>query len=130
ESGVQDDVPVLPLISVVAVVDGELSHAKRCLDSIQRQSYPNFEVIVVSNSGNPVLNEKLGELVFELPRIRIIYEVSNNRARLWNRGIDEATGEYIAMIRSGYEWDIEHLEKMTQYAQRNRANLVFSQVRL
>lgn len=119
-----------PSISVVLVADENFARVQRSLRSVLNQSYGSAELVIVSNSANPLYRGKLQELASKCPQARCVYEASNNRGRLWNRGVDESSGSYIAMIRSGYEWDNDHLEKLSLAANNNRAAFVFSQVRL
>ncbi|MGP5634783.1 glycosyltransferase [Corynebacterium casei] len=121
---------VHPLVTVVALADGQLANIERSLTSILTQSYTNFELIVVSNTVNPSFREKIDRLVSGDSRASVIYEVSTNRGRLWNRGIDCAKGDYIALIRSGYEWDVDHLAKLTPHVQSEGADYAFSQVKI
>ena len=86
-----------PRISIiVAVFNGE-NTIENCLNSLWRQTYENFEVIVVNDGSTDGTSNILREL--KDPRLRLIFSHQNqgcSAAR--NLGIDHARGEYLAVL--------------------------------
>lgn len=90
-----DALALQPMISVVVASRERPAQLARCLDSLVRQRYPRFEVIVVDN--DPVTDETQ-----RLVRHRYFGEVSYTReyrrglANAHNRGLAVARGQIVA----------------------------------
>ena len=85
-------------------------HLPTCLDSLRRQSYPNFEVIVVDNGSTDGSLELLGR---DYPEVKVVALPENRGfAGGVNAGIREAQGEIIAVFNNDAEADHRWLEKL------------------
>ena len=85
-------------------------HLPTCLDSLRRQSYPSFEVIVVDNGSSDGSLELLGR---DYPEMRVVTLPENRGfAGGVNAGIREAQGEIIAVFNNDAEADSRWLEKL------------------
>lgn len=84
-----------PMISVVVATRERPRQLTRCLDSLMRQNYPRFEVIVVDN--DPV-GDETERLVRGLFAGRVAYLRENRRglAVAHNRGLAAARGRIVA----------------------------------
>lgn len=86
-------------VSVIVPVYNAEKYIKRCVDSILRQTYRDFEVIFVndgSTDNSLFLLEKY-QKNSEI-NIRIISQENSGQAMARNKGICEATGEFICFI--------------------------------
>jgi len=75
----------------------QVSFLKRCLDSIEKQTYSNYEIIISDDSPN----DEIEVLIQEYAHLPIIYR--QNRIALgspenWNNAINMASGEYIKIM--------------------------------
>lgn len=90
---------VNPSISVVMPVYNAAKYVHAAVESILRQSYGNFEFIIIedaSTDDTPLIVEKYS---VEDPRIRIIKNERNSGvAASLNKGLDNARGEFIARM--------------------------------
>lgn len=68
-------------------------HLRRCLEALARQSFPNFEVIVVDQSASP---EALPSALFAQLRLRVLFSKQRGAASGRNRALEHATGLYVA----------------------------------
>lgn len=85
-----------PLISVV--IPAGLSREKeliRCLSSIYKSSYKNYEIIVVNNSTNSDLLVKINKIY---PKVKTIELIVNTGIYGFNVGFANAQGDYILGI--------------------------------
>src|SRR5579872_749509 len=81
-----------------------------CLDSLARQTYRNFEVIVIDNGSQDGSIELLEE---HYPNVKIIALTHNTGFSFAvNRGIEASSGEYIALINNDTTLHEQWLEKM------------------
>jgi GT2 family glycosyltransferase len=103
---------VKPQISVIIPNWNGVHHLPTCLDSLRRQTYPNFEVIVVDNGSTDgsleLLRGDYGEVkVVALPENR-------GFAGGVNAGLRQAQGEVIAVFNNDAEADPYWLEELVK----------------
>jgi len=85
-------------------------HLPTCLDSLRRQSYPNFEVVVVDNGSTDGSVELLGQ---DYPEVKVVALPENRGfAGGVNAGIRKAQGELIAVFNNDAEADPRWLEEL------------------
>ena len=92
-----------PLVSVVIPTHNRAHLLGRALWSVQRQTMPDFEIIVVDDGSDDHPASVVAAL--EDPRIRVVTLTARAgcpAAR--NRGIEAARGEFIAFLDSDDEW--------------------------
>jgi GT2 family glycosyltransferase len=81
-------------VSVVIVVRDESKHIKKCLEALFKQSYPDFEIIIIDNGST----DGTGEIInsFGNKRIKYFYEPARcGIAMLRNIGAKKTGGEYV-----------------------------------
>lgn len=92
-----------PMLSVIIPVYKAENKLCRCVDSIIKQDYQNFEVILV-NDGSP---DKSGEIADNYAkkdkRIKVIHKENGGVSSARNTGIDASRGEFITFIDSDDE---------------------------
>ena len=98
-------------ISVVIPVYGVEKYIRQCLESIINQTYKNLEIIVV-NDGTKDNSMKIVEAYLSDKRIKIINKENGGLASARNRGIEEATGEYISFIDSDDWIELDSYEEL------------------
>lgn len=100
--------PSGPRVSVIMPVYGTAQYVPEALDSVLRQTYMDYEIIVV-NDGSP--DSELLDKVIAPYRDRITYIVQQNRgsSAARNTALQIARGEYVAMLDSDDYWNPEYL---------------------
>lgn len=87
------------LVSVIMGVYNCEHRIKDCIDSIQSQSYANWELIICDDCSTDNTFELLTELAQNDYRIRVIKNSKNSKlAFSLNRCLENARGEYVARI--------------------------------
>ena len=100
-----------PEISVVVVNLNRRELLARCLESLWRQTFSNFEVVVVDNGSTDGSMEFLRAI--NEPRLRIVSLTSNKGfAGGCNAGISVAKGRHIATLNNDAEADQRWLEEL------------------
>lgn len=88
-----------PKISVVIPVYGVENYIAKCIEALQRQTLKELELIFIDDCGGDGSIAIAEEYAKEDSRIKILYNEQNMGAgKSRNRGIDAATGEYIAFV--------------------------------
>jgi hypothetical protein len=95
---------------------------KICLDSIVRQTFKDFEVIVIDNGS---VDDSVAFLRRNYRNTKIIeFEVNEGFAAAVNAGIKESDAEYLCLLNNDLEADSNFLEEMVR-ALRERGDVDF-----
>ncbi len=81
-------------VSVIMIVFNEERYIKKCIDALLRQTFLDFEIIVINNGST----DGTGEIINFYNDARIKYFVENAKcglSRLRNIGIEKSEGEYV-----------------------------------
>jgi glycosyltransferase involved in cell wall biosynthesis len=117
---------MLPFVSVIIPTYNRLSALAELLEALARQSFANFEVIIVNDGGVAV--DQVVELYPELRTILINNEVNLKHVHTRNRGLEAARGEWIMLCDDDDLMLPGHLERMLIAAA--DADLVYSDVEI
>lgn len=104
----------IPLVSIVIPYYDHKGWLLEALDSVKQQSYANFEVILIDDGSKDPLSD------FELKKysdLKIKYIIQSNQGpgAARNRGIDLATGEYVAFLDSDDLWLPDKLHQQINF---------------
>lgn len=110
----------MPEVSVVLPTYNRSDTLKRTIDSVLRQTFNNFELIVVDDGST----DNTKDIVLSYNDKRITYiQHDNNKggSAARNTGIETSSGEFIAFIDSDDEWQPEKLSKQLSHL-KSRSN--------
>lgn len=113
------------MISVVLPTYNRAYVLQRAIESIQKQSYYNLEIIVVDDGST----DNTRQVVRKIPDTRIRYIQSPKNAGVSharNLGIVAAKGDYIAFQDSDDVWRKDKLEKQMKCMQEKDYGMVYS----
>lgn len=88
------------LISIIVPFYNTEDYLPRCLDSILKQDYEFFEVILINDGSDDNSDNICQEYIKKDSRIRYIKKKNGGISESRNRGIQEAKGKYISFIDS------------------------------
>ena len=94
---------------IVPVYNAELT-LRRCVDSILKQSYHSFEVILIDDGSEDLSGRICDEYSKKDDRIIAIHQNNQGVSTARNRGLDIAKGEFIAFIDSDDYVESDYLE--------------------
>lgn len=86
------------LISIIVPIDNVASYLEMCLKSIETQSYPHFEVILINDGSTDNSKEICEEFVFRDKRFKYIELKDAGFSNVRNVGILNSSGEFITFI--------------------------------
>lgn len=99
-------------VSVLICVYNGMTYLATALDSVLKQTYSNTEVIVVDDTSTDGTRAYLEEVSATEPRLKLVFNTQNlGVAGSRNRALDEATGEYVAIMDAD---DIAHEDRFAE----------------
>jgi glycosyltransferase involved in cell wall biosynthesis len=99
----------MPVVSVVVPLFNKQAYVRRALESIFSQTFTDFELIVVDD-GSTDQGPSLVE-TFSDPRLRLIRQSNGGPGAARNRGLKEASGDFVAFLDADDAWSQDYLEK-------------------
>ena len=111
------------MISVIIPMYNTGDAIKRCLTSIQRQSFRDTEIIVVDDGSTDNGADVVLNLAAADGRIRYIRQENSGVSRARNHGLDEAKGEWICFIDSDDEVAEDYLSSMYSLIQKTHCDI-------
>lgn len=115
-----------PLITVTVPVYNSESTLARCLDSILRQSFNDFEVIVVNDGSTDNSGQICENFAKKDSRVSVIQKSNGGSASARLAALAIARGKYYTVCDSDDWMDIDTLKDLYQTAEKNGVDLVIS----
>lgn len=104
------------MISVIIPIYNAEAYLHDCLESVQKQTYKDFEVICV-NDGSPDNSADICQrFVDKDKRFRLINQENGGVSSARNRALKEAKGEYVCFVDSDDVIDKFYLENLNNLA--------------
>lgn len=98
----------MPLISVVIPVFNGEKTIQETIESVLKQTFTNFELIIINDGSQDLTLEVISSIKDN--RIQVYTYSNAGLAASRNRGINHATGDYIAFIDADDLWTSDKLE--------------------
>lgn len=113
------------LISVIVPVYNVEKYLWECIDSVLKQTYTNFEVILVDDGSKDSSKYICEEYAVKDARIKVMAKENGGASSARNLGLTVAKGEYIYFLDSD-DWIVEDaLEKLLKICESSHAEVVF-----
>ena len=107
------------LVSIITPFYNRIDLLHRSIKCVQRQSYQNWELILVNDGSTEDISE-VERYIAQDNRIKLIsYERNMGVAHARNAGLDVVTGVFIAFLDSDDTWESQKLEKQLTYMLEN-----------
>ncbi len=112
------------MISIIVPVYKVEHYLHNCINSVLKQSYLKWELILVDD-GSP---DRCGEICDEYSkiddRIRVIHKSNGGQAQARNRGLDICRGEYVVFLDSDDFLSSDYLGYLVETADKYKADIV------
>lgn len=89
-----------PLISVVIPVYNIEEYLERCVNSVQKQTYTNLEILLVDDGSTDNSGNICDRLAATDDRIKVFHKPNGGSSSARNLGISKAKGDYIGFVDS------------------------------
>ena len=101
-----------PLVSIIMPAYNAERYIREAVDSVIVQTHKNWELIIIDDRSS----DNTADIAFEYhrldPRIRLIKNEDNlGAAGSRNRGLDEASGDFVALLDADDVWLEDKLSK-------------------
>ena len=113
-----------PLVTVAIAAYNVEKFLKVGIESIQKQTYTNLEVILVDDGSTDHTPEICDEIAKEDSRIRVFHKENGGLGSARNVGIDQAKGEYLYFFDVDDSVEPDFIADSVQYAERKNADLI------
>ena len=87
-------------VSVIVPVYNVGDYIRGMLESVQRQSFEDFEVVIVNDGSTDGSQAIIDEFCREDNRFRCFVKANGGVASARNKGLDKARGEYVEIGRA------------------------------
>lgn len=100
-----------PMVSIIMVTYNRENFIKDAIDSIKRQTFRDYEIIVVDDGST----DNTKEIVEQYAEVRYIYQEHSGISKARNTAVKAARGKWIATLDSDDLWKEEKLQKQVDY---------------
>ena len=115
------------LVSIIIPYYKKIEFIEETVDSILKQSYSKFEIILIHDDPGNLDYKKLIEIKKKDKRIKLIFNKKNIGVGFSrNKGIKKAKGYYIAFCDADDTWKKKKLLKQITFMEKNKINFCFS----
>ena len=115
------------LVSIVTPIYNSDKYIKTAIDSVQAQTYQNWELILIDDFSQDDTLNILEDIIKNDPRIKLIMLNSNcGSAYARNKGIELAKGRYLAFLDSDDIWRSEKLDKQITFMKKGAYSFSFT----
>lgn len=102
----------IPLISIIVPCYNVKEFLAECVNSLLKQTYPSLEIILVDDGSKDETSAMVDEYSKKYKNVRAVHKENGGLSSARNRGIEEATGEYLAFLDSDDYVDTTFVEKL------------------
>lgn len=97
-------------VSIIVPVYNVEKYLEECISSIIKQNYKNIEIILIDDGSKDSSGKICDEYAKKDKRIRVIHQKNSGVSTTRNKGIELATGDYIAFIDSDDYIDKDYIK--------------------
>lgn len=112
------------LISIIVPIYNVYPYLQLCLESIENQIYPHFEVLLINDGSRDNSKDICLEFVERDKRFKYIEQQNAGLSAARNTGIFNATGEFITFIDGDDFVESNYLEELYHTALKNDSEIV------
>lgn len=106
-----------PKISVIVPVYRAESYLEACIDSVLRQSFSDFELILVEDGSPDRSGEMCDSYCQKDARVQVIHKKNGGVSSARNAGLDQARGDYVVFVDSDDYLGEAYLEELYAHRQ-------------
>ena len=113
-----------PEITVIVPAFNAEKYLKDCLDSVIRQNFSSWELIIADDGSSDRTGEIADEYASKDSRIRVIHLSRKGVSAARNAGIDASEGKYLAFVDADDYLEPDYLKELFDRAEVSHADIV------
>lgn len=103
-----------PYFSIIIPTYNRCNLVKKCIISLKKQSFSNWECIIINDGSTDNTESEIPELIKHDPRFIYINQTNLERAISRNNGAKKSTGKYLIFLDSDDYFEDDHLLNLNQ----------------
>ena len=111
-------------VTVIVPVYNTEKQLERCVASIRKQTYTNLEILLVDDGSTDHSPDLCDQQAEEEERIRVIHKENGGVSSARNKGLEEATGEFVVFVDSDDWVEEQMISNMVELAEDYQVPLV------
>jgi len=115
-----------PLVSIIIPAYNCASYLAETVESVQGQTYPHIEIIIVNDGSTDATLEVAQQLAKNDARIKVLSHTNSKQGKTRNVGVAAASGHYMAFLDGDDIWLPNKLELQIAALEAQGVDLVFS----
>lgn len=115
-------------VSVVITCYNYGRYVDECISSVLRQTYQNYEVIIVNDGSTDDSEDKIRPFL-ERENFRYVFQANSGQASAKNTGVRHSRGELVAFLDADDLWEPTKLERQVPLFDNPRVGVVYSRAR-
>ncbi len=112
-----------PLVSIVVPIYNVKQYLNECLDSLAKQTYSNIEVLLINDGSTDESGDMAREYTKKDSRFKYFSQHNQGLSAARNTGLENAKGDYIAVVDSDDWVEPDYIEVMLDEAKRTDADV-------
>lgn len=117
------------LISIIIPVYNVEAYLEECLESLENQSYKNFEAIVIDDGSKDKSGKICDKYAQNDKRIKVIHKKNEGVSKARNVGLDIANGKYITFLDADDYLHVDGLKNLLETIKENQSDIAISGVK-
>lgn len=113
------------LISVLIPIYNTEDYLKRCVESVLRQTYTNFELILVDDGSSDSSGDICDKYAILDKRVKVIHKENGGSNSARKIGANIATGDYIMCLDSDDWIDDIRIQKLVDFIMKYKPDMVY-----
>lgn len=115
----------MPKFSIIVPMYNVEEYIEKCICSILKQTFTDFELIIVDDGATDKSAEKAQKIADEYPeKIKLIHQENKGLGGARNTGLANATGKYVWFIDSDDSIKENSLEEINAFIEKNQVQMV------
>ena len=118
------------LVSIIIPIYNLENYIEYCLNSVVNQTYKELEILCVDDGSTDKSAEIIKRFASSDSRIKYFYQDNAGVSAARNKGLDEATGEYVMFVDGDDYIHSQMVERFYNEAKNNHADVVLSDLKV
>ena len=115
----------MPVVSIIVPIYNTELYLRECIESILRQSFMNFEVLLVDDGSTDASGSICEDYAVKDTRIRVFHQDNQGVSSARNLALDHVQGRYVLFLDADDFWYVDTcLETLVNEALRTDADIV------